>query len=198
MDPIRFDALTRSLAIHRTRRSLVRLLGRLSLGGALSALGTTETRAAKRNPGEPCTKGRQCKTGKCVGETGSKTCSCSRKFPTCSGDQSCCARRCVSLENNPRHCGECGRRCQVYAVCDAGICTCVRGLCDANDATCCPATAVRTSVCRCTAATDPRTCETTGSVDLCPSGTVACPGPRCGACCPVGSTCETSTGTCLQ
>jgi hypothetical protein len=27
---------------------------------------------------------------------------------------------------------------------------------------------------------------------------VACTGPICAACCPAGSTCDTSTGTCLR
>jgi hypothetical protein len=195
MDADRFDTLSRAFSTTQSRRRLTRLVSGLGLGGVLTALGGDRAAAALRNGGESCSRDSQCKTGTCLG---SGTCSCSRKFPTCRGDLTCCARRCVSLEDNPRHCGECRRRCQINAVCDAGTCTCVRGVCEANDATCCPTTAVRINVCRCTAATDPRTCETAGSVDLCPSGTVACLGPRCGACCPVGSTCDTSTGTCLQ
>jgi hypothetical protein len=198
MDADRFDALSRAASTTQPRRRLTRLLGGLSLGAVLSALGTTEAAAGSRLGGSSCTKDDQCQTGRCVGPAGNKRCSCSREFPTCRGDQICCRRRCVSLESNPRHCGECGKRCQLNAVCDAGTCTCVRGACAFDDATCCPTTAVRPVPCRCTSATDPRTCETAGSVDLCPSGTVACLGPRCGACCPVGSTCDTSTGTCLQ
>jgi hypothetical protein len=195
MDPDRFDALSRAASTTQSRRRLTRLVSGLGLGGVLTALGGDRAAAALRNGGESCSRDRQCTTGECLR---SGKCSCSQEFPTCRGELICCGRRCVSLETNPRHCGECQRRCQLNAVCDAGICTCVRGACPANDATCCPTTAVRTVPCRCTSATDPRTCESRGSVDLCPSGTVACSGPRCAACCPVGSTCDTSTGTCLQ
>ena len=194
MDPDRFDALSRAASTTQSRRRLTRLVSGLGLGGVLTALGG-ERAAALRNGGESCSRDRQCTTGDCLR---SGKCSCSEEFPTCRGDQVCCGRRCVSLETNPRHCGECRKRCQVNAICDAGTCTCVRGVCPANDATCCPTTAVRDLVCRCTSATDPRTCESAGSVEFCPAGTVACPGPRCGACCPAGSTCDTSTGTCLQ
>jgi hypothetical protein len=50
--------------------------------GAL-ALGGQEADAGKRSGGAPCTKGRQCKTGKCVGTSGAKTCSCSKRYPKC-------------------------------------------------------------------------------------------------------------------
>ena len=80
MDADRFDGLARSLTTIRSRRSLTRLLGGLGLGGGLAVWGATETLAAKRDAGEPCTRGRQCKTGKCIGLQGHKTCSCSGRY----------------------------------------------------------------------------------------------------------------------
>jgi hypothetical protein len=79
MDADRFDILARSLSTPRSRRSLTRLLGGLGLGGGLAVWGATETLAEKLNAGELCTRGRQCKTGKCIGLQGHKTCSCSRR-----------------------------------------------------------------------------------------------------------------------
>lgn len=83
MDDARFDALARSLTTTRSRRSLARLLGGLSLGGVASALATSEVRAALRVGGMACTGNAQCKTGRCVGPTGSKKCTCSADFPAC-------------------------------------------------------------------------------------------------------------------
>ena len=88
MDADRFDWLARSLTTTRSRRGLTRLLGGLGLGGVLSVWGATETLGAKRGGGTPCTKGSQCKTGKCIGIPGHKTCSCSTKV-TCAAGSSC-------------------------------------------------------------------------------------------------------------
>jgi hypothetical protein len=101
MDAHRFDALTRALTATRSRRSLGRLLGGLSLGGVLAALGATEALAAKRNGGAPCTKGSQCKTGKCL----RRTCSCSAKFPNCQRSSQFCSA------------GVCRLRCGAGGVC---------------------------------------------------------------------------------
>jgi hypothetical protein len=228
MDDARFDALAKTLGTTHSRRRLARLVGGLSLGGVLSALAVGEAVAALRRGGSPCTRNRQCKTGACVGPAGNKKCRCSRTFPACKQptnpcqraacdfatkrcvirtkangaacgtDRACCRGACVDTSSDPRNCGSCGHRCQVNAICSAGTCTCVRGACPASDATCCPTSATRADVCRCTGATNLGTCETAGNVEACLPGTVACLGPRCAACCPAGSTCDPSTGTCLR
>ncbi len=87
MDAERFDGLARSLTTIRSRRSLTRLLGGLGLGGGFAVWGARETLAAKRTAGEPCTKRRQCKTGKCIGIQGHKTCSCSGRYECPAGAQ---------------------------------------------------------------------------------------------------------------
>jgi hypothetical protein len=75
MDADHFDALTKTLSTSRSRRGLARLLGGLSLGGALTALRAPEVAAGSRLGGAPCTKNSQCKTNHCFRSSG--TCSCS-------------------------------------------------------------------------------------------------------------------------
>ena len=75
MDADCFDALARALAAARSRSSLARLLGGLSLGGILGTHTARQAAAALFNGGAPCTKGSECKTGKCLG---SSRCSCSK------------------------------------------------------------------------------------------------------------------------
>ena len=201
MDPDRFDALSRPLIATGSRRRAV-----AAVGGALGLLGLAhpdEATAAKSGKCKPkCGACEKCKRGDCDRKDGRKRCKKGKCQPKADGaacaERRCCGGACVDTSNDPRNCGSCDTRCQVNAVCSAGTCTCVRGVCDAADAACCPTTAARPEACRCTGATDPRTCETAGSLDLCPAGTVACLGPRCGSCCPTGTTCDTSTGTCLQ
>ena len=94
MDADRFDALSRALSTTHTRRRLTRLLGGLNVGGALSARSVREAAAALRNGGSPCTRNRQRQTGKCVGPTGNKTCSCSKKYAKCKNGR-CQSGHCV-------------------------------------------------------------------------------------------------------
>src|SRR5215213_4684554 len=99
MDSERFDRLVQSFGQTRSRRQTVRGLAGIAAAGVL-LLGGQEADAAKRIGGSPCTKGRQCKTGKCIGEPGQKVCSCSRRKPAClQPDTSCqsgtCQARCA-------------------------------------------------------------------------------------------------------
>jgi len=116
MESERFDRLARTVGQPRSRRSLTRLLGGLGLGGVLAAWGTTETLAAKRMAGEPCTKGRQCKTGKCIGILGHKTCSCSTRHECISGAQ-CLHGGCFRAES-------CAAECTIGTTCGAGMFSC--------------------------------------------------------------------------
>jgi hypothetical protein len=43
--------------------------------------------------------------------------------PSCFPDQASCDGRCVTLESDSRHCGECGRACGPNAFCMEGECT---------------------------------------------------------------------------
>ena len=228
MDDQRFDAFAKSLGTILSRRGLSRLLGGLSLGGALGAAGVREAGAAFRKGGARCTTNRQCRSGRCAGPAGNKRCRCTRAFPVCKqpanrckravcdvtsgrcqvrnkrngiacGDgKKCCRGTCIDTNSDPRNCGACGTRCQLNAICSDGTCTCVRGTCNNSGATCCSVDSARAEVCRCSSAINPGTCETEGNVDLCPAGTVPCVGPVCAACCPANSTCDPGTGTCLR
>ena len=104
MDSERFDRLARAFGRPRSRRSLARLLGGLGLGGALAAWGAPGTLAAERKAGEPCTRGRQCKTGRCIGVQGYKTCSCSGRYECAAGSR-CVHGGCFRAESCAAECG---------------------------------------------------------------------------------------------
>jgi hypothetical protein len=186
MDPTLFDNLTRSLAQSPSRRSVTRLFAVLAMGGIATGDWIGEV-AARRKGKKSNGKKRKKRKGKKV-----------KKRRGCQDGRVKCDGKCIDTNVNPLHCGGCGNRCQVNARCEAGQCTCVRGICAVNDSVCCPLDSPRVEICRCSSATDPTTCETAGRLELCPAGTVPCRGPRCGSCCPAGSTCDPTTGTCIQ
>jgi hypothetical protein len=116
MDADRFDALSRTLTREHTRRSLVRLLFGLSLGGVLSVLGTAEVFAGSRLGGAPCTRGRQCQTGRCVGKKGHKKCTCSTVSPKvgCKQPTGPCKTAVCKVET---------QRCATQNICREASCT---------------------------------------------------------------------------
>jgi hypothetical protein len=139
MDDRRFDALTKTLGTACSRRGLARLLGGLSLVGALTGLGVDEAAAGRRIGGAACTRDRQCKTGNCLRND---TCSCSRKHPTCKPPTNPCktvtcnfsTKRCVSRNKTD------GTGC-ADGTCVSGVCTdcgqinlacCTNGICRAG------------------------------------------------------------------
>src|SRR5688500_766817 len=89
MDSERFDGLVRSFGQTRSRRQTLRGLAGGAAVGAL-VLGGGEVVAGKRRGGSPCTRGRQCQTGRCVGTSGAKTCSCSKRYPRCTTSGTSC------------------------------------------------------------------------------------------------------------
>ena len=113
MESERFDRLARTVGQPRSRRSLTCLLGGLGLGGVLSVWPKPETLAAKRKAGEPCTKGRQCKTGKCVAAYGQKLCSCSQNYE-CPDGEACVRGGCFRAES-------CAAECTPGTTCGAGV-----------------------------------------------------------------------------
>jgi len=198
MDAHRFDEIIRSLSSPSPRRGLLSGLA----GGilALAMAGEAEARKRKRRCKPKCDRCERCQKGTCrKTKDGKKRCrrgKCVAKQPGTVN----CGGACVNLMSDPRNCGACGRRCQLNATCSNGSCTCVNGACPDPAASCCPASASPLT-CMCSSGTFqvPGTptpdCQPVAS---CPPGTTACIGPFCQACCPTGSTCDTSTGTCLQ
>jgi hypothetical protein len=132
MDEARFDALTKTLGIVHMPRDLARLLGALSLAGALSTLGTGEALTAKRKGSAPRNRNSQCKTGKCVGPESNKQCSCSKSFRACVQPAEPCqqakcdfaAKLCATTDKAAdAACPEDGNNC-TNDVCDgSGACT---------------------------------------------------------------------------
>jgi hypothetical protein len=126
-----------------------------------------------------------------------------KRAVVCEADETCCDGFCVNLDDDPLNCGACGKRCQLNAECDEGQCACVVPACQDFDFgfTCCPPSDPVDS-CACglvnpgTVFTDPLTCDEIPAAD-CPEER-RCVGPTCQACCPEGSDCDPSTGTCLQ
>ena len=143
MEASRFDALTRSFSVTRSRRSIARLLGGLAVGGGIGNRTVQQAFAALRNGGTPCTKNSQCTTGRCLK---SGTCSCSSKFLTCKQPGNPCqqascnveTKRCVTRKKTngtPCTVGGFGGTC-VYGECtdcgriNQGCCT--NGICGAG------------------------------------------------------------------
>ena len=179
MDAGRFDGLVRSFGRVRSRRQTLRgLAGGLVAG--VFALGEREADAAKRIGGTPCTKGKQCKTGKCVGTSGAKTCSCTSKFPTCAVDSVCWSatcnvetKRCEAAPDPTKDGDSCAN-----GHCQNGTC-----ICDAGFQICGTSTTCQTNV-----RTDPNNCGDCGTE--CDRGLSCCGGScidlnsrtNCGAC----------------
>jgi hypothetical protein len=70
--------------------------------------------------GDPC-EGMVCDEGEvCV----NGICSCGATGPDCHSDQTCCGTECVSLYDNPEHCGFCFFDCGSDAHCTNGMCFC--------------------------------------------------------------------------
>ena len=181
MDPVRFDTLSRSLRRTPSRRTALRT----SLGGiALAALGWASAAPASRAKKKRKKKGPAC-----------PACPAPPAGVCCAEGQAVCGGACVELNTNSRHCGTCGKRCQLNAICVGGTCTCVNGTCGSPNQSCCPP---GSGTCSCTLPGNGFTrADTCDPVASCPADMTPCVGPECAACCPAGTTCDTATGTCL-
>ena len=215
MEPCRFDSLTRSLTVAGSRRAALGslLVGTLGLLGLLSAHGDD---GAAHDALLKCKKLKGDRKQKCVKKAKKHNALDAAKVappppppsplpspqsplppPSCPQGTTVCGSTCVIVATDPLNCGSCGQRCQINAVCAAGTCRCVIDACGNPDRSCCPLSPVGPT-CSCQGGgffVDPTSCA---AVTDCPPGSVECVGPQCQACCPSGSTCDTSTGTCLQ
>ena len=142
MDDPRFDAFTKAFTTTRSRRSLSRLLGGISVGGVLSTLGGTAALARCRPRCGPC---KRCRNGRCRRKPDGTACgdglTCSggvcAKEPDCLGSSSldpcgfdlppCCSDDCSFLA---QHC-ECsgvGQPC--HQTTDCCFAACIGFYCD--------------------------------------------------------------------
>jgi hypothetical protein len=203
-----FDALTRSLTAGLRRRVLVAVVA----AALASLLGNPDTAAHDalkkcKKIDDKARRKRCVKRAKahhaqhatpfsCAGQSNGTSCGASPAIQ-------CCAGVCVDTARDERHCGACGKRCQLNATCVAGVCRCIN---DPMGAACPPGSGYSCcqfggpTSCICSDANNP------GNFFVDPvscTGILGCPpdqqciGPDCQACCPRGATCDTSTGTCL-
>jgi hypothetical protein len=151
--------------------------------------------------GHVCGDGQVCQvSGACLCSGGScgrcRSCQGNGTCQTCSGTSpTCCDGVCVDTTTDPHHCGGCGHRCQVGGRCERGFCTCLNGGCEIANFTCCAVPGITICGCGPTGSFfDPTTCTL---IPSCPAER-QCIGPSCHNCCPVGATCDPTTGACLQ
>jgi hypothetical protein len=126
----------------------------------------------------------------------------------CQDGLRCVEGRCVcpgtlttDVSSDPFNCGGCGNRCRFNETCLNGVCSCVGEFIPEVEI-CAPGFScdvIFSGRCACTTldrATifDPISGD---SVASCPAGSTPCIGPVCKACCPPGSGCDPSTGTCI-
>ncbi len=124
MDGTRFDALSRALAATSNRRSTLRGIAAVVLGGGAAGLVASDSVAAGRTcriAGQKCVGNRQCCSGVC--DTARTTPRARRNRCTC-GDLASCGSACIDTQTSHDHCGACNHACGADWVCIAGDCTC--------------------------------------------------------------------------
>jgi hypothetical protein len=216
MDAERFDALAREVSTPGTRRVLLRLVAGLPLAGLLSGLlGRATTQAdgsgaivggggrrrhrrkrhhrhqrhqhhKRHHCPKSCGPCQSCQQGKCQPDRDGSSC----------GGGTCCDGKCVDTNTDPVHCGRCGNRCLIFGDCQQGQCVCSD--CPATPWQCCPSGGKFCAVCGQGEYGDPQTCDFIPE-EACPPAQ-RCHGTDllCSTCCPPGTTCDTSAGTCLR
>jgi hypothetical protein len=91
-------------------------VGSALLGAALASLpGVALANDDCRRLGRECRRDSQCCSGNCVRRGDDKVCACPE-------GKSRCNDRCVNLQRNERHCGECFNRCAEGQECVDGVC----------------------------------------------------------------------------
>src|ERR671912_207495 len=116
MDDRRFDALAKTLVTTRSRRGLARLLGGVSLGGAMMQLGPPGAAAAcgkvrtTTRRADPCKRNSDCCTNaRCSGQG---RCKCRAPWADCNNDG-----RCETQLGTEANCHECRDTCGEFEAC---------------------------------------------------------------------------------
>jgi Stigma-specific protein, Stig1 len=174
------DELARGLATGTlSRGKAIRWMGGALLGAALAFVPGVAWANDCRRLGRACRRDSQCCSRNCVRRGDDKVCGCPE-------GQTRCNDRCVNLNRNENHCGECFNRCAEEEECVRGMCQGGGGICATGGscATGFPFPCQNTDGCFCTTTTegttfcaqsiscaDPDPVGCTSSQD-CPSGWV--------------------------
>ena len=139
MDSSKFDCMARLLAAAPSRRSVLRGLTAMALGGLIVGRGD----AVEARVGQSCNRNRNCGENEVCGGNGECRCNDKAGIRQCrDGDG---RDICVDVRSNNDNCGECGNRCSNRKRCVRGKCRRVEepedGSCtifgDCNQTRCC-------------------------------------------------------------
>jgi Stigma-specific protein, Stig1 len=121
-----FDELAKGLATGTlSRGKALRWMGSALLGAALASVpGVAWANDDCRRLGRECRRDSQCCSRNCIRRGDDKVCGCPTGRTRCKDD------RCVNLETNERHCGECFNRCAEGQECVEGKCSGGEPICD--------------------------------------------------------------------
>ena len=126
------DELAKGLATGTlSRGKAIRWMGGALLGAALASVpGVALADDGCRRLGRECRRDSQCCSRNCIRRGDDKVCGCPE-------GKTRCGVRCVNLETNERHCGECFNRCPEGQECVDGVCGGTPPPCPPEPANCC-------------------------------------------------------------
>jgi hypothetical protein len=110
------DELAKGLATGTlSRGKALRWMGGALLGAALASVPGVAWADDCRRLGRECRRDSQCCSRNCIRRGDDKVCGCPE-------GKSRCKDRCINLDRNENHCGECSNRCEEGVECVEGVC----------------------------------------------------------------------------
>src|SRR5215216_5363465 len=110
------DELAKGLANGTlSRGKAIRWMGGALLGAALASVPGVAWANDCRRLGRECRRDSQCCSKNCIRQGDDKVCACPE-------GKTACNERCVNLDRNENHCGECFNRCAEETTCVNGAC----------------------------------------------------------------------------
>ena len=175
------DELAKGLATGTlSRGKAIRWMGGALLGAALASFPGVAWADGCRRLGRECRRDFQCCSKNCIRRGDDKVCGCPE-------GKSRCGVRCVNLDRNENHCGECFNRCAAEE-------TCVNGACCPNAQVCGTGTSL-------TCCAEGQECVGGTCAASCPPDTKLCNNGQCANCCDNAdcsgcATCQSGTCAC--